>query len=251
MSDNLGFALAIVFAFMVPAAMTSYAAYWAFSIRRSLVGRVYRNHALWLGTLCALVVAQNLSNNSINSILNIVNEIGIFIIFPVLFAFIDTSVRVARRSDPLLRSVLRWEKLRVVVWADLVALEVLLIASVANQPFAYSDLGNLLWYILVLPPFIVGGSALLIGAKRSGDSVLRGSLKWLGVVLVLVFVNMLVSLVVSNIPDVSQFDSAYSYPALPGAAIGIVSAYAFYRSAHSLAPINRLQAIEPATISTS
>jgi hypothetical protein len=235
----------------VPAAITSYAAYWAFSIRRSLVGRVYRNHALWLGTLCALVVAQGLSSNSINPILNIVNEIGIFIIFPVLFAFIDTTVRVARRSDPLLRSILRWEKFRVVVGADLVALEALIIASAANQAFAYSDLGNLLWYILVFFPFIVGGSALLIGAKRSGDTILRGSLKWLGVVLVLVFVNMLVSLVVSSIPSVSQFDSIYSYPALPGAAIGIVSAYALYRSAHSLAPINRLQAIEAVMISPS
>jgi hypothetical protein len=100
-------------------------------------------------------------------------------------------------------------------------------------------------------PFVVGGSALLIGAKRSGDSVLRGSLKWLGLVLVLVFVNMLVSLVVINIPGVSQFDSTYSYPALPGAAVGIVSAFALYRSAYSLAPINRLQAIEAATISPS
>jgi hypothetical protein len=251
MSDSLGFVFAIIFNVAVPPAITLYAAYWALSIRRALVGRIYRNHALWLGTLCILLTVGHAGNTSTNSIINLAGGISFIILFPVLFAFIDTTVRVARRSDPLLRTILRWEKLRIVIWADLVGLEAVIIATIANQAFGSSDLGNLLWTILIFFPFIAGGSALLIGARRSGDAVLRRSVKWLGAALLLAIVNMLVTSIVSNIPSVSQFDFDYSYPALPGAAATIVSYYALYRSARSLASLNRITSLEPVTVSPS
>ena len=233
----------------MPAAIGLDGAYWAFSIRRSLVGRVYRNHALWLGALCILIVVERIGNNSTNPIFNAVGFVSLFIIFPVLFAFIDTTVRVARRSDPLLRSILRWEKLRVVVWADLVGLEAVIVLTAVSPSFGNSDLGNALWTVFVAFPFVLGGPALLIGARRSRDPVLRGSLKWLGVVLLIAFVGMLVDDVVGSIPNISLSDFYYSYPALPGAVFSIVGTYAIYRSARSLAPVNRLQAIEPETTS--
>jgi hypothetical protein len=250
MSDSLGFALAIIFSFIVPGAIMLYAAYWAFSIRRSLVGRVYRSHALWLGALSILVVVQRTGNNSTNPIFNLVGAISLFILFPVLFAFIDTTVRVARRSDPLLRGILQWEKLRIVAWVDIVGLEAVIIATIVSPAFGNSDLGNILWTILAAFPFVVGGPALLIGAKRSRDLVLRRSLKWLGVALLNALIGMVVEDILSSLPNISLTDFYYSYPALPGAALSIVGGYALYRSARSLAPINRLQAIEPETIPT-
>ena len=70
--------------------------------------------------------------------------------------------------------------------------------------------------------------------------VLRGSLKWLGVLfLLLVVVGSVISAVVSAF-DISQYDQYYSYPAIAGGIDSIISAYALYRSARSLAPINRL-----------
>ncbi len=43
---------------------------------------------------------------------------------------------------------------------------------------------------------------------------------------------------------ISQFDQFYSYYAIPGGIIGILSAYAIYKSARSLAPMNRTQIID-------
>ncbi|HMD78879.1 MAG TPA: hypothetical protein VKF39_02730, partial [Nitrososphaerales archaeon] len=230
------------------AAIYLFAAYWAFSIRHSLVGRVYRNHALWLGVLCVLVAVQRVGNNSIDPTLNAIGGFTLLILFPVVFAFIDTTVRVARRSDPLLRSILHWESVRFLLWADLAALEAVIILTIVSPSFGNSDLGNILWTVLVFPVFIVGGSALLIGATRSGDPVLRRSLKWIGVVLFVAVLNMLVTSIIINLPNISPADFYYSYPALPDGAVSIVGAYAFYRSARSLAPINRLQAAEPETM---
>lgn len=127
-----------------------------------------------------------------------------------------------------------------------------MIFSVTYPNIAYfstsSGLGNLLWAILASFPFIAGSPALLIGARRSRDLVLRGSLKWLGLALLLLIAVLVEDSIVLSIPGISVFESNYSYPALPGAAMLILISYALYRSARSLAPINRLQAIEPATI---
>jgi hypothetical protein len=244
MSDSLGFALVVVFGSIVSPAIALYAAYWAFSIRRALVGRIYRNHALWLGAVCVLFAVVGFGTNSLNPIINAIAGISLFVVFPVLFAFIDTTVRVARRSDPLLRGILRWEKLRMVVWAELAVLEAFFVFSVVVPVAGSSDLGNLLWAILASFPFATGGPALLIGARRSRDVVLRQSMKWMGVALLTLIVSLVQSSILSIIPGISPYDAVYSYPALPGAAITIVGVYALYRSARSLAPINRLQAVE-------
>jgi hypothetical protein len=70
-------------------------------------------------------------------------------------------------------------------------------------------------------------------------------LKWLGVALFLAVVNMVVTSIVTSLPNISPSDFYYSYPALPEAALSIIGGYALYKSSRSLAPINRLQAIEP------
>jgi hypothetical protein len=74
--------------------------------------------------------------------------------------------------------------------------------------------------------------------------VLRGSLKWFGVVLLAFLFNALLSFTEMFIFNISQYDASYSYPALafvPGAVLG---AYALYRSARSLAPMSRLPPVE-------
>lgn len=249
MSDSLGFALALIIAEIVPAAIALYAAYWAFAIRRALAGRIYRNHAFWLGVVCILYAAAEFVTYSNNAIVQ--DALGIFylILNPVIFAFIDSTVRVARRSDPLLRTVLRWEKLRIVLWIDEIALAILL-ASMFDPSIIASinpAVGGLLFIILISIPYIGGTPALLIGARRSRDPVLRRSLKWLGVFF-LFFLGYLLEFGIIQliIPGISQFELYYSYTAIPGGIIGILGAYAIYKSARSLAPINRMSLeVEP------
>jgi hypothetical protein len=73
-------------------------------------------------------------------------------------------------------------------------------------------------------------------------------LKWFGVVLLAFLFNAAISFTEMFIFNISQYDSSYSYPALafvPGAILG---AYALYRSARSLAPMNHLPLTGPDAI---
>lgn len=266
-SDSLGLALAIVFDDIVPAGIALYAAFWAFSIRRALGGRIYRNYALSLGVMCVILglVAFGLLNllpSTGSTTAMVASNIVYFASISVIFAFMDSAIRVARRSDPLLRSVLRWEKLRFVVWGDIglmvVASAYLVVdPSVLTSSFAgfyvnvpasaqYSDFSSFLGIVSSFFPLVVGAPALLIGAERSRDPVLRGSFKWVGVVLLLILATFFEGLFLGPVTNPSGPISAFL-----SAVIGIPASYALYRSARSLAPINRLQAIESVTVPSS
>jgi len=255
MSDSLGFVVAVISSEVVPEAISLYAAYWAFAIRRALVGRMYRNHALWLGAIGVLLAGTGFITYSNDPVFVYAVSIFYGATFVVFLAFIDSTVRVARRSDPLLRSVLHWEKLRLLLWVDVGGLVVLNMIPAVNPSFASSVAGQVAgtlgWTTLGAILFVPGAAALIVGTRRSRDPLVRESLKWLGVVLSMAVVLLLFYAIEGFVFGISQFDIYYSYPALPIAVPYILMAYALYRSARSLAPMNRLQAKEPAEISPS
>ncbi len=249
MSDSPGFALAITLGEILSIAIALYAAYWAFAIRKALTGRIYRNHALSLGVVCVIFAFVNFLPSGGSTIVLVATNIFFGASVSVVFAFLDSTVRVARRSDPLLRSVLHWEKLRLVVWGDIgliIIASALLVVDPSiltssfsgfyqNDPSAQSSgLSVLLGIVSILFPLAVGTPALLIGARRSRDPVLRGSLKWIGIVLLLLLAEALVGFLTSN-------------STLTSTAFVILISYALYKSARSLAPINRLPAVESET----
>jgi hypothetical protein len=250
MSGSLGFALAIVLGDLVPAAIGLYAAYWAFSIRRALAGRVYRSHALWLGVLCIVwevgLPINGLTSNSM--IIALALNLSLFAELAFFFAFVDSTVPVARRSDPLLRGISHWEKVRFVLWGDLGLAAIYLVIAAIDPSSENSGFGGAIGFPLFLLPFILGAPVVLIGARRSKDQVLRASLKWLGVLLLSFLFNALLSFIEMFVFGISQYDSTFSYPALVFAPGAILGAYALYRAARSLAPMNRLQDVEPGTI---
>ena len=84
----------------------------------------------------------------------------------------------------------------------------------------------------------LGTIALLVGARRSSDVVLRRSLKWLGAGLLYVPCLVLVS-VAEGMMGASYYDMIYSYGIVPWR-VAVLLGYALYRSARSLAPLNRL-----------
>lgn len=242
MIDNLGRALAGVL-IAAAAIVMLYGAYWAFTIRRALVGRIYRNHALWLGVLCLIIAFLILMPpnpfwlSTDNFVINLLSNAT----WPnlVLFAFVDSTIPVARRSDPLFRRILHWDKVRIVIWIvlafDFVLSIITNLASSIPGFVGYYAID----YALTLVALVTGAVAILIGARRSRDSVFRRSLKWLGLALLsllgflsLVFLEFAIGL--------SDYDVFASYGTLPLMAFAILMGYALYRSARSLAPLNRL-----------
>jgi hypothetical protein len=267
--DNLGPALADL-SYIAAAALFIYGTYWALAIRRALVGRIYRKQALWLGALfiAALIASDGvlLPTGSDPFLVAIVRFLA-YGPWPILvvFAFLDSTIPVLRRSDPFLRSVLHWRILRIGIWCVLAFTTIFVIYasiyfptcfSTANTPACISSsMSNLGWFGAVLGfsggyywvdaslVLILAVAGLLIVARRSSDRALRQSLKWLGVGLLCVPGLVFVSLIEGSI-GVSFHDMIYSYGIVPWNAVAILLGYALYRSARSLAPLNRLPSIE-------
>ena len=165
------------------------------------------------------------------------------------FAFVDTMVPVTRRSDPLLRGILHWDKVRFVLWGDLGLAAIYLVISGLDPSSTSAGLTAAVGFPLFLLPFVFGAPAILIGARRSRDSVLRRSLMWFGGFLGLVLFDALLSFTETIVLGISMHDAVLSYPALVFAPGDILAAYCIYKSARSLAPINSLSSVEPETFS--
>jgi len=268
MPDSLGPALADL-SYILVSIVGLYAAYWAFAIRRRLMGRIYRNHALWLGVMGILVAIPGIPVSSNNPFINV---LAVFYSnagwqFLVVFAFIDSTIPVVRRSDPLLRDVFHWKKVRIGLWGVLAFFTIVAIylsiyfrncwvaanisACISSGISNSITLGAVLGFLggnLVIAdilPIILGALALLIGARRSRDTVLRESVKWLGVGLLCVGVGFVSVGGIEALLNLSNYSTTYSYGAVPWSAVLFLTGYAVYRSARSLAPLNRLPPIEP------
>jgi len=271
MSDSLGLAVALA-SYVLVAAVGLYAAYWAFAIRGKLMGRIYRNHALWLGVLGLLIAIPTKQVIPLTSNNPFINSLAAFYgYFPwpllIVFAFIDSSIPVMRRSDPLLRSIFHWEKLRLGLWILLAFRTALGIyvsiysptcwlstSSLACTSYAMSNpawlvaasgmAGNYIGWI-TLSPLILGAAAFLIGARRSRDMMLRESVKWLGVGFLLLCPGVVLVIGIERMLNLSIYFTTYSYGAVPWEIVILLFGCALYRSARSLAHLNRLPHIEP------
>ncbi len=237
MLSSPGFALAIIFSEIIPAAIFLYAAYWAFEIRKGLANPIYRNHALWQGCAIALTAAAPIITYSNNYEILAGIEIFYSAFFVIIFIFIDSTVKIARRSDPLLRSILNWKRVRILGWAGIGLAVFDNLYSIVNVSFSNSLVGSLFFALGLLIAFALGGLAITIGARRSKDMLLRGNLKWLGLALLFAVGTVSVSSI-EGFMGVSEFATYYSYPALPSAVFYILMGYAFYRSSRSLAPVS-------------
>jgi len=275
MPDSLGLVVAAL-SYIAVVAVGVYAAYWAFAIRRRLIGHIHRNHALWLGGLgigTVLTIPTSFVPSSNNPFINVLAAFYTNATWQILiaFAFIDSTIPVLRRSDPLLRSILHWKKVRIGLWSFLTFETILTIymsiyfpacllaatgdfSSCIRSSFAMSSpgwLGTILgffgsdWLDYMMFCLVLGGAALLIGGRRSRDRVLRESVKWLGVGLVCVGVGFVFVIAITAILNLSNYYTTYSYGAVPFNVVLFLTCYAIYRSARSLAPLNRLPPIEP------
>ena len=228
---------------LIVAAILLYGAYWAFAIRQALSGRIYRAQALWAGVLCPAIIPYTAGGLFPNSSIIPLIELGIvsyyifFIVF--LFLWIDTSVRVSRYSDPLLRDTFSWKRLRIVLWGVMVSALTLIYAYVIGTSFLGLTIPQELFFsfqgVLYIPPLAIGGPAIITAGIRSRDSALRKSLKWFGL-FILAFLA----------PGSLYFLSLFVKGIFQGSIVAISGfvfipmAYCLYRCVRSLVPINRL-----------
>lgn len=207
------------------------ALYSALSVRRILGVRLYRHQALGVGLI---VIAMWLSllffsasgifanNLYLSNGLMYVGGGFIFMTLLATFYWIDSSVRSAMLSDPMVRDPLRWRQVRLILWPTIltsVALIVLLLTFFPNS-FQNASFG-LLYPIAIFGVFLSGAIFVPVYARKSGDRTLRIHLQWFGLFLV----SVLGSVVLSGL------SAAFT-------AAGFAAAsFCLYRSARTLVPI--------------
>jgi hypothetical protein len=247
MSSEFELVLVILLAEAVPSAVFLYASYWAFVIRRPLVSRMYRRQATWIGVLAAALAIFVFVTYSTNPLVTDLINVLAALLFALVFAYIDSSIPVIRRSDPLLRDILHWGTLRYFLWFDVgllgffnVAPGIIPSLSVGVTGYVFGVIG---WLTSAFILFGLSGIAIFVGARRSGDIVLRSSLKWIGALLLVTILSFVVdtseAALVTNL-SYSTYDYFYSYAALPGGAVYVVMGYCLYRAIRALAPIGKI-----------
>ncbi|HEV2121116.1 MAG TPA: hypothetical protein VGS11_13570 [Candidatus Bathyarchaeia archaeon] len=218
----------------------SYAAYWAFIIRRALVRGLYRRQASWvvamgiyfvaLSSFLTLAIYFNLNTLAVNILGGAIIGSG----FIIIFAWMDTTIRVARRSDPLSRDTLHWSKLRyflgLVTLGGALASVIQAISSGFSQVAPYGG------------ALFIGALGLLISARRSGDATLRKHLVWTGLCTFFLWLASQAEMPLSEIQLLTQLNLSQVLTF----AIVAVGAFSLYKSAKSLILLGHISAVEDA-----
>ena len=225
---------------LLVSALFSYAAYWAFIIRRALVRGLYRRQASWvvamgiyfvvLSSFLTLAIYFDLNNLAVNILGGAIIGAG----FIIIFAWMDTTIRVARRSDPLSRDTLHWSKLRYFLgFVTLGGALGSVFESVTSGFSQVAPYGGALF---------IGALGLLISARRSGDTTLRKHLVWTGLCTFFLWLASQAEMPLSEIQLLTQLNLSQVFT------FGIVAvgAFSLYKSAKSLVPLGHMSAVEDA-----
>jgi hypothetical protein len=229
-----------------------YVALRAIEVKGALAVPSYRRQALGV-VLLSILLALNLAGSTVSGYLvygNAGGAIGngafgiFFILLLALFYFVDSSVIVSRRTDPLSRDTLRWSKLRFVLWVAVIPAAVLVIpVDILSAGIATGPPPAWTIYILVpgifVPP-IAGAIFLPLASRRAGDPAFKRHMKWFGAAALLFFLGLFFG----NNPNVAVgLFLTYVFD------LGI--AYALYRSVFSLVPVGTSTPSEVQTWSQS
>lgn len=218
-------------------ALYAYGAIWAFRIQKALMSPLFKNRAQWVGVIAlffAVLVSSNLlirffaPANFYLSLIEycIVDAAGI-----VTLVWVDTTIKLARRADPLNRNTFKWKQVRIIVWVFTFLTTVGSLASVVFLRINFFTSPGGAGGAFVAGPFgwvLLGFIALVLSYRRSKDPVLREHLKWFGLFLFLLFI---VDTVLSR--ELAAFRIA-------GEVLLAIDAYFLYRGARSLAPFSRV-----------
>jgi len=183
-------------------AVFSYAAFWGFSMRNGLAAPLYRRHALWVGAAGAYFAVQWLllalfapfypygGTPQTRFLIDSYNDFG----YTMIFAWIDATMPLVRRSDPFLRNPLRWERLRLILWPlvllGAVGTDIGLQSVTAITQSEYPALRDLLTTI-PYPVLLLGALGLGLSIRRSEDAILRGHSRWFGLAATLIILTFL------------------------------------------------------------
>jgi hypothetical protein len=218
----------------------SYDAYWSLGLRRALRVSAYARQLLIVGLFSVYggvlfflfyliyFLAPSLFNSPLYSV-----QVALYAVLPPLtFAWIDSSIRLGRRSDPLLRDPLRWSKLRLALWPILLVTMVGVTINGGDNPFFLSS------FVIIAISLV----PILMAARWSGDFHYRRSLQWFGVGIAgLVLQNFGFQTLMQGMGTGLVYSATgFIWTIFANFALVPVLFYGIYMCARSLVPLNRL-----------
>ena len=236
-----------------------YTAYWSLAIRRALRVSLYRRQLLWVASTSLYAtyllvtyyfagpepfIPSFLASNPFFSVLNQIS----FVFFPVmLLVWTDSSIQLARRSDPLLRDPFLWNRTRILVWA-IVALGVVVIAVTGLAPpyprISDQNIGSVpgytLGFSLQYVMLTVAAVVLLVGARRSGDEYFRRSLRWYGLGVAIIVAGTFGDFLFISGNPLAATTVNLAWGLSQNIVIWPLVAITIYECAGSLVPLNRI-----------
>lgn len=223
-----------------------YAAYWAFSIWHALAVPLYRRQALGIGFVILSIFGVFTVIAGTTRVLSLriftpLATFSFYLLFAVLFYWIDASILASRRSDPLVRDTLHWTKVRIPLWIANIILwaiplviistasvsgNITLLSEFNNGAFPNSPSGTVLTLVYNYLPIILPIVGLIylpaIAIRCKWDRHLRMHFAWFA--------------------PAALFALALFLPlgnGLPGVVIAITG-FSLYKSVRSLVPINKI-----------
>ena len=223
-----------------------YDSYWAFEIGKSLT-RVYRGQAFRLGLL-SFVFALNFLLRGVgygafssNIVIILLLQVLAFSSAILVLLWIDSTVLVARRSDPLRRDVANWAILRYFVWI-LVLSQIALSSGLILRYLTLHELlvpapiFNFLEYAPLVTEAILGAIVLTVSASRTADHFLRAHIFWFGMFIACVFIGFFDIVILISMTGVP-------HSSIIGLASFFIGSYCLYKSARKLAPLNHMPSV--------
>ena len=234
-----------------------YAAYWSFLIRRKMMTGLYRRQTFIVGLISLYGVVSIILfyaayffvtglPTAFKPVLDGVQDLLYASIFTIGLAWADSSIRVGRRLDPLLRDSFRWSRVRLVLWPlMLLSNAAFLIGSGLTQSF---DLLAIAGLVLELALLGISVAVVFRAAGRAAERNYRRSLEWFVAFLVSFivynagFIPLILVLSVRNLFAYTPVDFVWGFVA--NLVIVPMLFYCMYRCSRSLVPLAKVSLIE-------
>jgi hypothetical protein len=231
MSSDLGTLFLAVSAAVV--VLFVFGAYWGLRVRGVLLDRLYRSRAAWVtmvAVVFALLVISNLAIGEYaptNWYLSLLQFLLQYSGAAFVFAAVDSTIRVAIRTDPLQRDTLHWRTVRKILWTVVVVTILWGVYQVlALRVNFYTSPGGPQG-VLIYGPFgnLFALIALIVARSRSKDYALRLHMKW--------FSLFTLVLLVASQDLLYRYEEAH----LAVSSLLVLGGFFLYLAAKSLVPV--------------
>ncbi|MDA4130240.1 MAG: hypothetical protein OK457_05680 [Thaumarchaeota archaeon] len=244
--------------FFIQAGLELFVIIRAAQIGKALVGQIYRRRAFWIIAMGVFLFFGTLVNfpepfNSVAGDYVLIaglplSHISFAFIFPVIFAFVDSTVLAALELDFFHRDTLRWKKFRKPSYlAPLVLfLGIILFAYYKSAPtwFGYVFFPTFFALFLVYGYSVV---TLFVAGHRTPDKTIKKHVRLVGLTLAFITLSLLSDFRLSS----TTSDLEYSILKLVNDFLAVIIPYLLYRAVMSLSPTSRIEKeIAPTTISS-